>query len=185
MGRVKVEDLPQDNAVTVQIDLHQSALARHPERIEARVSARLAGPDNRELRQAYADWFLEAHGRGLNWEPSARAAWRRDFMDAGEFRIMEESLVWTSTRDEWLRQGMARGLEQGMARLEQARADERARLSRQAGRKFGERAAERLASVIREETDAERLTEVGDWIIDCDAEAEFLARLQVGGEGRV
>ena len=63
----------------------------------------------------------------------------------------------------------------GLARV---RADQRAQLRRQADRKFGERAADRLSELIRGVTDPERLTEVGDWIIDCGTEAEFLARAE-------
>ena len=52
------------------------------------------------------------------------------------------------------------------------------RPSGQAGRKFGNRAAERLSALIRGVTDPDRLAEVGDWIIDCATEAEFLARAE-------
>ena len=38
--------------------------------------------------------------------------------------------------------------------------------------------ADRLSELIRGVTDPERLTEVGDWIIDCGTEAEFLARAE-------
>ena len=69
----------------------------------------------------------------------------------------------------------ARGMERGEAR---AQADERRRRYRQAGRKFGDQAAERLAALIRGVTDPDRLAEVGDWIIDCGTEAEFLARAE-------
>ena len=71
-----------------------------------------------------------------------------------------------------LQQGIAQGMERGEVR---ARADQRAQLGRLAGRKFGGRAAERLLALIEGESDPERLAEVGDWIIDCSTEAEFLA----------
>ena len=92
-----------------------------------------------------------------------------------------KTLVMKSMVDHWLAEGEARGIERGEARgiergMERVRADQRAQLSRQAGRKFGGRAAGRLSALIKGETDPERLAEVGDWIIDCDTEAEFLAR---------
>lgn len=69
--------------------------------------------------------------------------------------------------DHWLAEGAA-----------QARADERALLCRQADRKFGGRAAQRLSARIDGVTDPKRLAEVGDWIIDCGTEAEFLTRTE-------
>ena len=60
-------------------------------------------------------------------------------------------------------------------------ADHRAQLRRQAGRKFGDRAAERLSALIEGESDPERLAEVGDWIIDCRTETELLAHAERRG----
>ena len=40
------------------------------------------------------------------------------------------------------------------------------------------RARWRLSAVIEGVTESDRLTEVGDWVINCDTEAEFLAHLQ-------
>ena len=79
-----------------------------------------------------------------------------------------------------LQQGVAQGMEQGIAQgRTEARADQRAQLGRLAGRKFGGRAAERLSALIEGESDPQRLAEVGDWIIDCGTEAEFLARAEL------
>lgn len=97
-----------------------------------------------------------------------------------------KSLVLKSMEDYWqgqvaeaAAQGMAQGVNRGEARgMERARADERALLCRQAGRKFGGRAQSRLSAVIEGVTEPDRLAEVGDWVIDCDTEAEFLAHLQ-------
>ncbi len=86
-----------------------------------------------------------------------------------------KSLVLKSMVDYWLAEGMERGVNEGVAR---ARADERARLCQMAGRKFGRRVAERLSAQIDGVTDPDRLAEVGDWIIDCGTEAEFLTRAQ-------
>jgi len=89
-------------------------------------------------------------------------------VELGEVQEVK-TLMMKSMVDHWLAEGEARG-------IEQARADQRAQLSRLAGRKFGGRAADRLSALIKGVTDPERLAEVGDWIIDCDTEAEFLAR---------
>ena len=79
-------------------------------------------------------------------------------------------------------QGRTEGMEMGVAQgRTEARAEHRAQLGRQAGRKFGSEAAERLSALIEGESDPEQLAEVGDWIIDCRTEAEFLARAERRG----
>ena len=101
----------------------------------------------------------------------------REIAELGEFEDMK-SFMLKSMEDHWLGQGMERGVTVGM---EQARAEERARLRELARRKFSRRAAERLAATIDGVSSADRLAEVGNWIIDCGTEAEFLARAQPGG----
>ena len=75
---------------------------------------------------------------------------------------------------EWTAGWVAEGREQG---LEQGRAEGRALLCRQAARKFDADAARRLAAVLAEVTDPERLAQVGDWIIECGTAAELFARV--------
>ena len=71
---------------------------------------------------------------------------------------------------EWTADWVAEGLEQG-------RAEERALLCRLAARKFDAATGQRLAAALAEVTDAERLAEVGDWIIECGTADELLARV--------
>ena len=96
--------------------------------------------------------------------------------------LSENVQEWTA---EWVAEGRAKGLEQGRAEgLEQGRAEERALLCRQAVRKFAAAAARRLAAVLAEVADPERLAQVGDWIIECGTEAELFARVaEVHGAG--
>ena len=61
--------------------------------------------------------------------------------------------------------------------LEQGIERQKALLRRLAERRFGPAAAERLATVLAEVTDADRLAETGEWIVDCATTAEFLARM--------
>ena len=84
-----------------------------------------------------------------------------------------KSFMLKSMVDHWLAEGRELGVTEGRA---QARADERALLCQLAGRKFGGQTAERLSAQIDGVTDPKRLAEVGDWIIDCGSEAEFLTR---------
>jgi len=74
-----------------------------------------------------------------------------------------------------VRKGLRRGLEQG---LERGRAEgRRALVGRLATRKFGTETAAHLSRVLEKVTDPEKLAEVADAIIDCDSDAELLARV--------
>ena len=89
--------------------------------------------------------------------------------------LSETVQEWTA---EWVAEGRKRGLEQGRAEgLEQGRAEARALMRRQSARKFDDDTARRLAAVLAEVADPERLAEVGDWIIECGTAAELFARL--------
>ena len=66
--------------------------------------------------------------------------------------------------------GSSRGLSKGLDR-------ERALLCRMTASRFGVATAERLAELLAPFTDAERLADVGDWLVQCDTGADFLARV--------
>ena len=167
MGRIRVEDLPRNNAVSLQIEIHQGALARDPDAVLGRLSERLGGPGHRELRVAFAEWIRQSLVPDLPKVPKLKSKLRK-IAELGEFQEMK-SFMLKSMVDHWLAEGRELG-------VTQARADERALLCQLAGRKFGGQTAERLSAQIDGVTDPERLAEVGDWIIDCGTEAEFLSR---------
>ena len=72
--------------------------------------------------------------------------------------------------EQGLGQGLERGIEQGLDR-------ERALLCRMTASRFGLPTAERLAELLAPITDTERLADVGDWLVQCDTGADFLARV--------
>ena len=74
-------------------------------------------------------------------------------------------------------EGIEKGIEQGR---EQGIEDQRALLRRQAERKFGPATARELGRRLADVTDAKRLSLAGDWIIDCDAGAALLERMDTG-----
>ncbi len=79
-----------------------------------------------------------------------------------------------NTIDRWEAEILQQGIEQGIERgIQQGTA----RLRRQAERRFGAAAAEQLAEV----TDADRLAEAGDWIVDSATTDDFLSRLGAAG----
>ena len=69
-------------------------------------------------------------------------------------------------------------------RAEGGLAAERDLLVRQAARKFGADASERLAGLLAEVDDTERLAEAGDRIIDCASGDDLIARVgEIVGSG--
>ena len=81
-------------------------------------------------------------------------------------------------RTEGRQQGIEQGIEQATHEL---RAAERARLGRQAARKFGRRAGEGLTAYLSDRHESADFERVLDWIIDCQSEAEILAKLSANG----
>ena len=86
-----------------------------------------------------------------------------------------------------IKQGIERGIEQGVEQgiqqgveqgVKQGIEREKALLRHQAERRFGPAAAERLSAVLAAVTDADRLAEAGEWIVDCATAADFLARVE-------
>ena len=72
--------------------------------------------------------------------------------------------------DRWEAEILERGIEKGIER-------HRALLHRLAEHRFGPAAAERLSAVLVGVTDADRLAEAGEWIVDSATTADFLARV--------
>ena len=81
----------------------------------------------------------------------------------------------------WLEKGREEGLEKGLEKgREEGLEKGRALLCRQAVLKFDAAAARRLAEALAGVSDADRLAEVGAWIIECRTPAELFARLAAG-----
>ena len=78
---------------------------------------------------------------------------------------------WTAA---WVEEGREQGREEGHR---EGYARERALLCRQAARKFDAAAGERLAALIADVADEDRLAEIGDCIIECATTADFFDRL--------
>jgi len=85
---------------------------------------------------------------------------------------------------EWLAQGRAQGLEQGREQglerglAEGERRGQRVLLQSLAARRFGDHTAERLNVFLDEAPHSERAMRAGNWLMDCQTEAEFLQRLE-------
>ncbi len=199
-GRAAREGLPRDNLVSALIALETNrSRERLPALLKA-LSGLLQERQDDDLKRAFEAWvwqvLLPRRFRGKVPESLPRLEevqtmleetvheWTADWVAEGREQGLEQG------REQGLEQGREQGREQGLEQgreqgreqgLEQGRAEERALLCRQAARKFDAATGQRLAAALADVTDAERLAEVGDWIIECGTAAELLDRLDRSG----
>ena len=157
--------VPKDNAVGLQMALERAMPEEMPA-ILRRVDTVLAGREHAGLRAAFGQWVrrswdedygvLTGEDEGLRRELARMAA-------AGEVEAMGSLAVekWKERERQKEAQIFARGLEFV--------------LERQAARRFGVDAGERLSVLLAGVSEPERLAAVGDAIIDCGTGAELLA----------
>ena len=164
-----LEDLPRGNRVSSWVRLLR---AYDPKELLMRlVEGLLEFPETSDegFREALYAWALALRELMM---PGAEALPPRPELEKKQ-EAQEMTTFYEANAKKWRAGVLQQGIERGEAR---ARADQRAQLERQAGRKFGNRASEWLSALIEGVSDPERLAEVGDWIIDCRTEDELLAR---------
>jgi predicted transposase/invertase (TIGR01784 family) len=163
-ARVSGPELPSGNLVSALIALETNRdRARAPALLGALIDL-LRKQDDEELTAAFGEWAAQVllprrFGRSVTG-PLPR-------LEEVRAMLAETVQEWTA---EWVEQGREQGREQGQREL----------LCRQAARKFDAAAAERLAARLEGVEDADRLAQVGDWIIECETAAELFARFQDG-----
>ena len=166
----RLEAMPRENLLRWVAAVEQSVQAGTlPERV-------------REL----GEWLAELGEPGLTttfdlWLGALAEKWGVELPSIREYE--EVSAVLLEKIDRWgeeiLERGIKQGIEQGIEQgVEQGIAREKALLRHQAERRFGPAAAERLSAVLAAVTDADRLAEAGEWIVDCATAADFLARVE-------
>ena len=95
--------------------------------------------------------------------------------------LAKRALEW---EEEYTRQGFEKGLKQGEKRgIEQGLAAERELLCRLATRKFGAAAGDALARHLADISDADRLAEIGERIVDSGTGDELLGWLDANRGG--
>ena len=188
--RLSVEDLPEENVVSAQVALEQGSVPAMAA-VLRRVSALLSGAEHASLRRAFAELTLGMVERSAaaRTHPELTSALRAA-AETGGLNAMGSVLA--RRIDEYIETSIEAGVEARVeARVEgrlvearaQALAEARAMLSRQAERKFGAGAGARLAALLAEIADPERLAEIGDLVIDCADGAELLARAKGAAGG--
>ena len=159
------QDLPAQNRVSALIELENSTSAAGLIRTLMDVFGRFRGPDARGFREA-----LYERARHLPLTRGGEALPPLKALEGGDMATLLEARA-----KKWVAQWFQQGIEQG---IERGRSEERALLSRLAARKFDAETAERLSGLLDGITDAERLAEVGESIIECETSAGLLARAE-------
>ena len=199
-GRIASEHRPAYNLVSTLFELNGATAA---EAVVAPMRALMGWLPERaecaeEVAQGFVEWLATTMSRTFPEHEVSRVVqalrrmmpggeeaqmtqlehnlrqWRAGLIQQGVARGIEQGIE--QGVEQGIQQGVARGIERG---IEQGLADERALLRRQAARKFDVATAAALARRLEAVTDAHRLAEVGDWIIDCDTGADLLERADV------
>ena len=194
-GRIASEHRPAYNLVSTLFELNGATAAEAvvapmralmgwlPERAECAEEVAL------EVAQGFVEWLATTMSRTFPEREVSRVvqALRRMMPGGEEARMTQLEHNLRQWRAGLIQQGVERGIQgvergikQGVERgIEQGLADERALLRRLAARKFDAATAAALARRLEAVTDAHRLAEVGDWIIDSDTGADLLERTGV------
>ena len=165
-GDLQTTGLPPDNLVSALIELESSRTPTEAATATDRLIDLLAGHDDDALTEAFRAWIEALLLPGARTETALDPLTRLK-----EVRTMLAERVQEWTRN-WIQQGHAEGREQGHAA-------ERSLLQRQAARKFDAATASQLATAIAEVSDPERLSDVGESIIDCNTGRELIERVRM------
>ena len=157
------DDLPEGNLVASLVEFESSRSTEDLARAASRLPDWFRGGDDPELRRSFLRWASEVVTLSSSVPEEVLG------------RMEEEPTMLAEWVKEYYEEARLKGIEQGM---ERGRAEERARLCRQAERKFGAGTSARLSGLLDRLTASGQLDEVGDWVIDCDTGADLLARAE-------
>ena len=177
MQRTDTGHVPENNAVALQVALEQAILEESALPIWRRVETVLAGPEHAGLRQAFAAWLRRSWTKDYGVFADGDGALRVELdrmENTGEVEAMGSLAFerWKERNRKKEAQIFAQAMERGRA---EGLESERRLLERQAARRFGADAGERLSALLAGVSDPQRLAAVGDAIIDCGTGTELLA----------
>ena len=149
----------------------ESAPSSELPRLLVEALRRWSGPESAGLHRGFharAEHLLRRQGLAL----PPLADYER--MLAQEQGAREMTTLMEARLQEWHDSAIAQGMQQGMRQgVHQGQKD---LLRRQAERRFNAETARRLSALL-EDADADRLIEVGDWIVECASGDELLDRV--------
>ena len=161
------QDWPKHNRVAATVRLQRSA----PRELQRRLlteARRFPGAEHEAFRHA-----LHACARALWADKMGAEAAFPSFDELEQEQGM--ATIFQARWDQEIAAARAEGAAQG---LELGRAEERARLRRQAALKFGLDTAERLSDQLAGVTTRADLDRVGDWIVECGSGDELLSHMR-------
>ncbi len=181
--RMAAEHLPARNLVSTLFQLNAATGTTDAESELRNLGHWLGGlrTHAEAIRAAYAEWLATTTPTWFSPEQAAALVERttgtgkpEESEEGMAFSVMEDNVRRRIRRAERTgrREGLARGLEH-----------ERKLLSVQAGRRFGDGTAGRLAPLLAAVGDPEELERVGEWIVDCTDGEELIARFGNGADG--
>ena len=171
--RLATDDLRQDNAAALLAGLCNPTVEHLPAQAAA-LRARLDTPSLRPLLEVALRWAQHTAQRLIGFDLGVDDMAEVDRLhESGELEayFAERRLAY---QERYRNEGVEQGIEQGEAR---GIAAERTLLQRQAARKFGAGADERLTPLLADIGSTDILATVGEWIIDCETLDELIARL--------
>ena len=181
------EDLPRDNLVAAAFRLNA---AKTPVGMADRLRAMPRDLGDDAVR-ALIDWMRMVFPKRFPQSDAAEviASLEREFPEIVKeegvmMALAERARQW---EEEYTREGFEKGLKQGLERgekrgIEQGLAAERELLRRLAARKFGAAASDALVRKIAAISDPDRLTRIGERIIDCGTGPELLGWLDADSD---
>lgn len=164
--RVDEDAIPSGNLMRAVIGLEQSRTPADLARVASALSEWLAGPENARLRDAFTDWIRSSIE---NMTPAGEAVPALENLEEVRMSLEERVKEWPA---QWMREGREEGREEGLEH-------ERGLLCRMAALRFGAETGERLAPLLTQITDAEYLTEAGEWLVRCKDGSELLAKVEL------
>ena len=141
---------------------------------------RLDRSENVELRRVFIDWIRSSMEQV---RPAGEKLPVMNSVKEVQMTLQERLREWPAQwmqegREQGLEQGRKQGLERGLEQgLEQGLEHERALLCRMAALRFGAETSERLAALLANIADPDQLADIGDRLVQCRADDEFLAQV--------
>ena len=176
--RVRAEELKLHGLTLAVAQLEQSRSVADLAHVARRLTRRLSGAGEGELRRTFADWLrtLERRlGAGDRTQRPPDNLSLEDMTVSLEERVAEWPKPYIRQgreegREEGRREGISLGREQGIEH-------ERQMLRRLASVRFDATTADRLAAAIGAEADPQRLMEVAEAIVRCATGSELLREI--------
>ena len=179
IGQYKVDELPQENVVSVVIRAEQMDGLESAGKVFEEAWRQLDRPELKDLREHYLAWFnVVLELQGVKWKSLEDPMEVARLAEAGELRTTLEERV--QARDAALR---AEVREEVRERARKEAREERLEAQREllkglAQNRFGAEMAGDLVQHLAAITEDKQLLSVGDWILACTSGPELLDRVK-------